>query len=430
MSEAHVETYYSATARDKRGFPTLENDVSADVVIIGGGFTGIATAVELAERGLSVVVLEANKIGWGATGRNGGQVTGSLSGDTAMLRQFSKPLGETGAADYVWNLRWRGHDIIRNRVAKYGIECDLTAGHIEAAMKPSHMGQLKTIEAEGRARGFSDDMTLLGQDEIQNIIGTKLYIGGLRNMRNMHLHSLDLCLGEARAAETLGAKVFEDSKVIHIEHGPRPRVVTEGGSVRADQVLIAGNALHLLEQESLGGALFPASLANMATAPLTAAQVDAINPHNLAVYDCRFVLDYYRLTADKRLMFGGGTNYSGKPTADVAAELRPAMERTFPQLKGIAIDYAWNCSDGIIANRIPHVGRAAENIMFIQGYSGHGIGLTHIMAEIAAQAMTGDTKEFDLFAGVKHLKLPFARTFGSQIQAIGMGFYGLRDILR
>jgi len=430
MSEKHCDTYYAATARDTHGFPVLSGDISADVAIIGGGFTGIATAVELTERGLNVVVLEANKIGWGATGRNGGQVTGSLSGDTAMLRQFSKRMGKAGAADYVWNLRWRGHNIIRNRVAKYGIECDLTPGHIEAAIKPSHMHQLEAIAAEAESRGFGADLTMLDKSGIRQVIGTDLYIGGLRNMRNMHLHSLDLCLGEARAAETLGARIFEGSKVTHIEQGTRPRVVTERGIVQADQVLIAGNALHLLEQKAVGGALFPASLANMATAPLSAAQVEAINPHNLAVYDCRFVLDYYRLTADKRLMFGGGTNYTGKPTLDVAAELRPAMERTFPQLKGIAIDYAWNCSDGIIANRIPQVGRVASNVVFIQGYSGHGIGLAHIMAEIAAKAMVGNTEEFDTFAGVKHLRLPFARSFGSQIQAAGMGFYALRDIFR
>ena len=430
MTEEHCRTYYSATARDKRGFPTLAGDVSADVAIVGGGFTGIATAVELAERGLDVVVLEANRIGWGATGRNGGQVTGSLSGDTAMLRQFGKTLGKPGAADYVWNLRWRGHDIIRKRVATYGIDCDLTHGHIEAAIGPGHLKQLEAVAAEARSRGFGDDLTLLDRPGIRQLIGTDLYIGGLRNMRNMHLHSLDLCVGEARAAETLGARIFEDSSVTHIEHGSRPRVVTGQGIVEAGQVLIAGNALHLLEQRALGGALFPASLANMATAPLSASQVEAVNPQNLAVYDCRFVLDYYRLTADKRLMFGGGTNYSGRSSPDVAAELRPAMERTFPQLEGIAIDYAWNCSDGIIANRIPQAGRVAPNVLFVQGYSGHGIGLTHIMAEIAANAMTGHGEEFDLFAGVRHLRLPFARSFGSQIQAIGMGFYTLRDRFR
>ena len=202
---------------------------------------------------------------------------------------------------------------------------------------------------------------------------------------------------------------------------------TANGSVQADKIMLAGNAYHLLEQPKLRGKLFPASLANMATAPLSDADAAALNPHDLAVYDGRFVLDYYRLTADKRVMFGGGTNYSGRDSQDVARELRPALERTFPRLKGIDIDYSWSGMDGIILNRIPQVGRIGANVFYVQGYSGHGIALSHILAEITAECISGDGSEFAIFENCKHWNLPVGRTIGSLMIAVGMAYYSLRD---
>ncbi|MGB7335054.1 MAG: FAD-binding oxidoreductase, partial [Salaquimonas sp.] len=197
----------------------------------------------------------------------------------------------------------------------------------------------------------------------------------------------------------------------------------------ADSVLIAGNAYHLLEQKQLGGGLFPASLSIMATEPLGEV-ADQINPRDLAVYDSRFILDYYRLTADKRLLFGGGTNYSGRNTGDIDAELRPALERTFPRLRGVKIDYTWSGIDGIIINRIPQVGKLSNNVFYVQGFSGHGIALTHILGEVMTEAITGHMEQFDVFAKVRHLHLPFGRSLGSQIVALGMLYYTLLEKLR
>ncbi|MEM9629834.1 MAG: FAD-binding oxidoreductase [Pseudomonadota bacterium] len=425
----HVDSYYAATARDTRGFAQLAENLDVDVAIVGGGFSGVSTAVELAERGLNVALLEAEKIGWGATGRNGGQVTGSLSGDVAMAREFRRTVGEE-ADDVVWQTRWRGHDIIRDRIKKYGIECDLSFGHLQAAMKPTHMEELKAVQDEAQKRGMADDLELLEASDITDYLETDLYCGGLLNRRNMHVHSMDLCVGEARAAETLGVKVFENSRALEIEHGPRPSVVTANGRVKADKVLIAGNAHHFLEQKALAGKLFPASLANMATVKLGKEVARKINPHNLAVYDCRFVLDYYRCTADHRLMFGGGINYSGRDSKDIAAELRPALERTFPRLKGVDIEFSWTGVDGIVLNRIPQVGKVGDNVFYMQGYSGHGIALTHILGEIMAEAMAGDLTEYLIYENVRHLKLPFTRSLGSQAIALGMMYYKLREKLR
>jgi glycine/D-amino acid oxidase-like deaminating enzyme len=202
-------TYYSASLDDDTAWPVLEGDHSADVVVIGGGFTGVNTALELAERGYSVVLVEANRVGWGQSGRNGGQVTGSLSGEGELRKQWKGRLGAE-LDDFIWWLRWHGQDVIAARVARHGIACDLKRGHIHAAMKPAHMAELEETFAQGCARGMGDDLVLLDGAGVRDHLESPLYCGGLLNTRNMHLHPLKLCLGEAKAAERLGVRIFED----------------------------------------------------------------------------------------------------------------------------------------------------------------------------------------------------------------------------
>lgn len=422
-------SYYTHTLNQETDYPRLESSIRVDVAIVGGGFTGVATAVELSEKGYNVAIIEANKIGWGATGRNGGQVTGSLSGDAAMTRQLRKKIGAE-AEDFVWNMRWRGHDIIKQRVEKYGIQCDLKHGHLQTAYKPGHLPELRGMYDEAERRGMGEYMSLIAKDDMPNYLESPLYHGGLLNTRNMHLHSLNLCVGEAKAAESLGTLIFENSPVVDIVPGELPVVKTEHGQVTANTVLLAGNAYHRLERAKLRGMLFPASLGNLVTKPLGDEVAEAINPKDLAVYDCRFVLDYYRLTADKRLMFGGGTNYSGRDSKSVANELRPAIERTFPRLKGVEIEYEWTGMAGIVINRIPQLGRSGENVFYCQGYSGHGVATSHIMAEIMGNAIHGNLTEFDLFAGMSHYRIPLNEWFGNQALALGMLYYKFMENFR
>lgn len=429
MSEPRCQAYYTATVNEDSNYPELSDHIEVDIAIVGGGFTGVNTALELSEQGYKVALVEANKIAWGATGRNGGQITGSLSGEAAMRKHMRKTLG-TEADEFVWKLRWRGHDIIQQRVEKYQIACDLKHGHLHAAYKPSHMAELEENYQLALEHGMADEVTLLQREDIADYLETDLYHGALYNRKNMHVHSLNLCLGEAKAASTLGAKLFEHSPVVRIDHGEKPKVYTEKGSITAQQVMIAGNAYHRLERQKMSGKIFPAAGGIIATEPLPDRVAKAINPKDLAVYDCRFVLDYYRLTADNRLLFGGGANYSGKPSRDIAAELRPALERTFPRLKGVGIDYQWSGMMGIVINRIPQLGQLSKNVFYAQGYSGHGIATSHIVAEIMAEALTGELHDYNAFAHCPHVRVPGSEWLGNQFLAIGMWYYQWLERLR
>lgn len=420
------DSWYSATASHDRVFPSLDGHIDVDVVIVGAGLTGIASAVELSEKGYSVCVLEARRVGWGATGRNGGQVTGSLSGDEAMLRQLSRRSG-MDAEQYVWGLRWRGHDIIKRRVQQYKIDCDLKYGHLHAAYKPSHLKALRQGYEQACLHGMEHEVKLIDKSEVPDYLGTEIYHGALLNRRNMHVHSLNLCLGEADAAISLGARIHEGSEVTEIEHGERPVVRTQSGSVTADTVLLAGNAYHRLERKRLSGLLFPAALANMTTVRLDDDLVETLNPQDLAVYDTRFVLDYYRMTSDGRIMFGGGANYSAREPISVASELVPALVATFPQLAGCGVDYQWTGMAGITINRIPQFGKLSDNVFYLQGYSGHGIATSHIAAEITANAIAGSTDEFELMSSFRHIRVPLGDIAGQSLLALGMFYYQCKE---
>lgn len=421
-----IDNYYTASRNDFTEHPVLSGEQRVDVVVVGGGATGVSTAVELAERGLSVALVEANRIGWGASGRNGGQITGSLSGDAAILKQLHKSIGSE-AIEVVRMLRWHGHDIIKNRIEKYAIECDLQHGHLHTAYTEKDIPELQSSLEDAKAAGLSNDVEWLDKSEVQQKLATPLYHGGVLNRRNMHVHSLNLLLGEAAAAQSLGVDIYEQSKVLGITYGDTPTVTTAQGSITANAVVLAGNAYHRLAQSKLRGLLFPAILGNLTTTPLDKELAHSINPENLAVYDSRMVLDYFRLTADNRLMFGGGTNYSGRDIDNVAKTLRPALEKTFPQLSGVGIDFSWTGAAGITINRIPALGRIEGNVYYAQGYSGHGIASSHIMAEIMADALTGTMHHFDLFSSLKHTRLPVGPKTGSALVALGMAYYRLKN---
>lgn len=423
QTQPHTGSYYAATVNDVTDFPPLVGAQTADVCIIGAGFTGISTALHLAERGYDVHVVEANKIGWGASGRNGGQIIGGIAGE----KRVAKHIG-AGGEQIIRELRWAGHEIIRERVKKYAIQCDLKFGYLDVAIKQRHLRSFEADYHELQDYDFPHEFRLLSRDETRETIGTDAYIGALLNMGNGHLHPLKMCVAEARAAVSLGATIYEQSPVLNIEHGSKPKVVTEQGCISADAVVIAGNAYHALERK-LRGIMFPVNSFIIATAPLSDEIVTTINPRDLAVCDPNFVLEYFRLSADKRLLFGGRCNYFGSDPEIIKNNLRPRMLKIYPQLANVGIDYAWGGSIGIPLNRVPQLGRVSRNVFYCQGYSGHGVNVTHLAGRIMADAIAGTFEQFDLFASIKPLTVPGAYALRKPMVALGILYYQIKDRL-
>ncbi|MDH3991264.1 MAG: FAD-binding oxidoreductase [Gammaproteobacteria bacterium] len=423
-AEQHCPSYYAATCNDDAVYPPLRGDHRADVCVIGAGFTGIATALTLAERGYKVIVLEQNRVSWGASGRNGGQMIGGMCGEATLRKTW----GDTHA-DLLFDLGYRGHDIIAERVKKYAIDCDLKYGYMDVALKPRQLDDQQAWYESLCARGMEDQLRLVPSRELPQLLGTDKYLGGLINNRNGHLHPLNLCLGEARAAAGLGVAIHEGSKVTGITYGALPVVTAEQGRVTADFVVLAGNAYQHLEQKALSGQVFPAGSYILATEPLSEAEVKEINPLDLAVCDQNEVLDYFRLSADRRMLFGGRCNYSGREPRSIEGSMVPRMRKIYPQLASKRVDYAWGGKIGIVVNRVPLLGRIGGNVFYSMGYSGHGVNMTHACGEIMADAVAGTFERMDVFAGVPHRKIPFGQKFGGQMVALGMLYYRLRDML-
>ena len=419
----HTDSYYAATANEVTNFAPLQGATTADVCVIGAGFTGISTALHLSERGYDVHVVEANRVGWGASGRNGGQMIGGIAGERHMATKLGRNIEEVFG-----ELRWAGHEIIRERVKTYGIECDLKSGYVDVAIKPRHMRDIEADFDRLKKADFPYEVRILSREETREVTGTDAYMGALLNMGNGHLHPLNLCIGEANAAVSLGATIYEQSPVVNIQRGSKPTVITEQGSVTADAVILAGNAYHHIEPK-LRGIMFPVNSFIVTTEPLPDATIAHINPRDVAICDPNFVLEYYRLTADKRLLFGARLNYFGDDPEYIKSKHRLKIARHYPQLKDVRLDYAWGGTIGVPVNRVPLMGRVAPNIFYSQGYSGHGVNVTHLAGQILADAVAGIFERFDLFANVKPFVVPGAHTFSKPMVALGVLYYQIKDRL-
>ncbi|MFT5500354.1 MAG: gamma-glutamylputrescine oxidase, partial [Woeseiaceae bacterium] len=314
QKQEHTNSYYAASVNEVTDYPVLEGSKTADICVVGAGFTGVATALTLAERGYSVALVEANRVGWGASGRNGGQLINGISG----LRKIRKKYGES-VAEMCWDMRWRGNDIIHERVEKYAIQCDLKPGFMEVAVKPRQIAELEEYKKELDEHQFEHKYELWDKEETRSNLGTDAYHGGFICYHDGHLHPLNLCIGEARAAHNLGVQIFEQSPVTDIVHGERPTVKTATGSVQANAVVLAGNAYSQFEHKRLSNLVFPAGSYVIATEPLSDDLAAEINRKDIAVCDLNEIVDYYRLSSDKRLLYGGQCNYSGRDPVSIKA---------------------------------------------------------------------------------------------------------------
>ena len=422
----HTQSYYAASANWQSHYPQLKGEHKADVVVVGGGFTGVNTALELAERGYSVIVLEANRIGWGATGRNGGQIIGGIG---HSLERFEKSVGKEGVRS-IYAMGVEACDIIRERVDKYQIDCDLTWGYCDVALKPRHLREFEAEKAYQEKMGYPHPLELLNREQLQSELCSDLYLGGMLNRAgNGHCHVLNLCLGEAKAAESQGVRLFERSRVTKLIQGDYPAVHTEHGVVRADHVVLCGNAYLDDLVPKISAKVLPSNSSVIVTEPLSMVQAAALMPGNRAVCDPRTALDYYRLTADRRLLFGGLSNYTGREPKNLNAVMRAKMLKVFPQLEGTRIDYGWSGQMGIGMNRMPQLGRLKGNVYYIQAYSGHGVAPTHMMGRITAQMIAGQAERFDIFGKIRHWSFPGGKLLRTPSFALGMLYYKLLDEL-
>lgn len=421
------QSYYNATRNRQLDCLSLEGSAQADVCIIGAGFTGLNTAIELAERGHSVIVLEAHQIAWGATGRNGGQLIRGVGHDLDAHEKF---IGREGIK-VLEQLGLDAVDLVRQRVQQHDIQCDLRWGYCDLANTPRHFEGMQAELQALKDRGYAHKIELVEKHEMHRVVASDRYVGGMIDEGSGHLHPLNLALGEAAVAERLGVRLYENSAALRIEYGRCVRVHTARGSVSARTLVLAGNA-HLGDLEpALSGKVLPAGSYVIATEPLSEELAQSLIPENRALCDQRVGLDYYRLSADRRLLFGGACHYSGRTLKDIAGYMRPKMLDVFPQLADKRIDYQWNGMIGIGANRLPQIGRlkAHPNVFYAQAYAGHGINTTHMAARLVAEAISLEhSKGFELFASVPHMTFPGGKLLRSPLLALGMLWYRLKEI--
>jgi len=421
----HVRSYYAATAVGAPDCPVLQGEIEADVCVVGAGYTGVSTALNLAERGYSVVVLEAARIGWGASGRNGGQI---CSGYAPGMRKIAGWVGIEDAKR-LWDMAEEAKAIIRDRVARHDIRCDLKPGYLHGAVKERDMPELQADVDLLRERHGYGEARVVGREEIRSLVGTDIYHGGVYDAGGGHLHPLNYNLGLARAAIAAGVRVFEGSRVEGIEFGSKPRARTAQGAVAARHLVLCGNAYMGDLVPPIRRKIMPVGTYIATTEVLGDNRARALIPSDAAVSDTKFVLDYYRLTADRRLLFGGRVSYTTLPPRNLAQAMRRSMLAVYPHLADVGFDHVWGGNVAITVERTPHFGRLDGNVYFAHGFSGMGVALTGVAGKVIAEAIAGTAERFDVFARLPHTTFFGGKLLRTPTLALAMLWYRMRDWL-
>jgi gamma-glutamylputrescine oxidase len=427
MPVAHISSYYAASANPAPDRPPLTGDIEADVCVVGGGIAGCSTALHLAERGYNVVLLEANRIGFGASGRSGGQ---AIVGYACSQDKLVAQVGQADARK-MFDISVEALDLMKVLIGKHHIDCDLHWGHLHAAIKPRQVTDLRSHQDELAEQYGYTSTRWLDRAELAQILNTERYIGGLRDDRSGHLHPLNYTLGLAAAAEAAGAKIHEQAMVVGIEQGAIVRLRTAAGhSVRAKHVALCCNAfIDERISRKLRDRIMPVGTYIIATEPLGEARIGSLVRENVAVSDVNFVLDYFRRSDDHRLLFGGRVSYSGRDALNTANATRVRMLNVFPSLADARIDYAWGGHVDITMNRAPDFGRLAPNVYYLQGFSGHGIALTGIAGQMVAETIAGQAERFDLFTRLRHHDFPGGPALRMPGLVLAMLWFRLKDLL-
>jgi gamma-glutamylputrescine oxidase len=416
------DSYYLATATPAPVRPALTGEAEADVVVVGGGCTGLSAALHAAQRGLSVVLVEGGRIGWGASGRNGGQIIPGLRKGPVEL---ASKLGESGARA-AFELACEARDLVVDLINTHAIDCDLRlTGHLALAVKPADAAHMAD-EADALAAWGYPHARFVDRQAARGLVDAEGH-GGLFDAAGGHFHPLNYALGLARAAEGAGGRLFEASVATAVApEGDGVRIQVGASSVRAKYAVLAGDALLAGVAPRIEARIMPVANYIAVTEPLPYAA--ELIPSNAAVSDSRFVVDYYRLTRDGRLLFGGGERYSRQPPADMAAFVRPFMERIFPRVAGARIDYAWGGLVSITLTRLPHLAREG-NVLVAHGYSGMGAVLSTLAGKLIAEDIAGEGERFDRLAALAPPAFPGGPALRAPLHVAGMFWYALRDRL-
>jgi gamma-glutamylputrescine oxidase len=417
-------SWYAATAHPAPVRPPLSGRVDADVCVVGGGIAGCSTALELAERGLRVVLLEERTVGAAASGRSGGQL---LPGYACGQRTLTRLLGADDARR-LWDWSVEGLALARDRLQRHSIDCDWRPGHLLLALKPRHESEL-AAELEDHARVGYGSTRFVPRDEVRSLVASPRYLAGLYDAAAGHIHPLNYVLGLAAAAERAGVRIFEGSRARSIVDGDAAVVATTSGEVRARFVALCGNSQLGDAAPRIRARIMPVGTYVVATEPLGEPRASALIRNDAAVADMNWVLDYFRRSKDHRLLFGGKVSYSGFDPPGVVRAMQRRIAHVFPQLAGVRIDHAWGGQLDITANRAPDFGRLAPNVYYVQGFSGHGLALAGLAGRLVATAIAGQAERFDVYARIRHTPFPGGAAFARPLLVAAMAWYRLRDAL-
>ena len=434
LSDPPARSYYAASATPSTILAadgahsrreTLHGSIDVDVAVLGGGIAGCSAALHLAKRGYRVALLEARSVGYGASGRSGGQI---IFGLATSQQALAAEIGRDDARR-LFDLSIEALDLTRSLIGEYAIDCDYRANHVHVAVKARHLEELKDWARELHEDCDYPSARLLNRDELEAHVRSGRYLGGLIDPRSGHLHPLKFTQGVARAAESAGAKIFENSQVLHYEDGPKVSVHTLQGTVRCAHLVLCGNAYIGNVAPSLARRILGVGTYIIATEPLGEARARALLPSNAAVADINWILDYFRRSADHRLLFGGRVSYSAVQPPRLAESMRRRMLRIFPSLTRVQVAYAWGGYLDITRSRAPNFGRLAPNVFYCQGFSGHGMSLTSLAGKLVAEAVAGTAERFDVFARIPHRDFPGGRLLRRPSLMMAMLYYRLRDLL-
>jgi len=420
----YPNSWYAATAQPLAPFPALSGHTHADVVVVGAGYTGLSAALHLAEAGMDVVLLEANRVGFGASGRNGGQ----LGSGQRQPQDVVEKLAGQAEADKLWRLAEEAKAVVKGLIQRHNIDCDLKPGVAWAGSSKGDVTHLHDYAKHLQDRYAYDHIDILEREAFHDLCPSPDYKGGIVDWDAGHLHPLNYALGLARAARDAGVRIHEMTEVLEIEPGPRARLRCPQGEVTADHVILACNGYLGGLEPKVAARVMPINNFIVATEPL-GAETARILTKDIAVADSRFVVNYFRLSADGRLLFGGGENYGYRFPASIEALVRKPMLEIYPHLKDVRIDYAWGGTLAITMKRLPYLARVAPNMLSASGYSGHGVGTATHAGYLMAQAVLGEAAGFDTMARIPNTPFPGGTALRNPLLVLAMTWFGLRDRL-